>query len=302
MAVNDLISVPDYNNIRNAIVDVMSTGSATFGYGQNLQSTAVYAGDSVSKSQWDNLRFDIVNAIVHQTGSLPSITIPAEGDLIRYGVALPNYQYLTLANQARTNRFDIGTGQYATESGRSGTSGTIGFSSYARTSITITFASATEARYFFNSGGKIRMAASFAETAGGPAQYASWRTLLTNAGTVSFGGNSPAVNFYNLTTSDQTYSSIAGSSPYGSNRWNLKAKCNVANNSSGTATSITITSEFLDNYTDPGSPPPGDYASGSFTVTASQLRAVGSLYPNLEPASFSAPSPSYGTFSAFTYA
>ena len=40
MAVNDLIKTTDYNNLRADIIDIIGNGSATYGYGQTLQSSA----------------------------------------------------------------------------------------------------------------------------------------------------------------------------------------------------------------------------------------------------------------------
>lgn len=298
MPVNDLIRVPDYNNIRNVIVAVMSTGSATQGYGQPILSTSVAEGNLVSKSQWDGLRWDIVNALVHQTGSLPTIIEPAPGDLLRYDANQPNFQYLTLANLANTNRFDIAASQYATEAGTS-RSNSVSFSSSVSSTVTVNFSTADQARYFFNSGGKIRFNSAFSDSLG-TSQSGAWTTLLSSIGTVSFGGNSPSVNFYNLTSSDQTFYSQGTSGTYSMNRWTLQARCNVSNNSSGTATQITFTSIWQDIYTDPGDPPPGDAVAGTMSLTVTQLRAVGALYPDLIPNSFSAPSPSSYTISAIS--
>lgn len=290
MAINDLVRVPDFNDIRNVIIAVMSTGSATQGYGQTIYSNAAATGDSVSKAEWDKLRYDIVNALVHQTGSLPTITEPALGDLLRFDANQPNYQYLTLANTANTNRFDIGSGQYATET-LSSQSNSVSFSNSVSCTITVNFTNANQARYFFNSGSKIRFSSSFTDTLG-TSQSAAWSTILSSLGTVSFGGNSPSVNFYNLTSSDQTFYEQGSSGTYSMNRWRLQARCNVANNSSGTATQIIFTSTWRDIYSDPGPPPPGDLVQGTMAINVSQLRAVGALYPNLTPASFSAPTPS----------
>jgi hypothetical protein len=293
MAVNDLIRVPDYNDIRNVIAPVMSNGSSTVGYGQNLNSTEVTTGNYVSKTQWDNLRFDIVNAIVHQTGSVPSITVPAIGDLLRFSASQPNFQYLTLSNQANTNRFDIGSGQYAVESKTSKTN-SVSFSSSISTSFTVRFSDSNQARYFFNSGCKIRFSSQFVDTLG-TSQSSGWTTILNNLGTISFGGNIPAVNFYSLTSSDQTFYSQGSSGTYSMNTWRLQARCNVSNNSTGTATEITFTSTWIDSYTDPGEPPPGDLVQGSMTLNISQLRATGALYPNLIANSFAITSPTYTT-------
>jgi len=289
MPANDLVRIPDYNDIRNTIVAVMSTGSATQGYGQAVNSGPAATGDFISKAEWDKLRFDIVNAIVHQTGSVPAITVVNENELVRYDAAQPNFQYQTLANQANTNRFDIALGQYVVES-RGSRSDSVSFSNSVRSSITVSFVTADQARYFFNSGGKIRFSSAFTSSLG-TTQSGAWTTLLSSLGTVSFGGNTPAVNFYSLTSSDQTFYSQGTSGTYSMNRWTLQARCNVANNSSGTANTVTITSIWQDIYTDPGDPPPGDLVQGTMSISVSQLRAQGALYPNLLPASFNTPSP-----------
>jgi hypothetical protein len=294
MAAYDYISVPDYNNIRNKISGVMSTGSATLGYGQALQSSLVATGDAVTKTQWDNLRFDVVNAIVHQSGSVPTITTINEGELLRYAADQPNYQYSTLASLAETNRFDLGTGQYVTEAGTS-RSNSVSFSGEVASTCTISFTSADQARYFFNSGGKIRFTSAFTQGASPTQQDNSWNTTLsaTSASPAVFGGNSPAVNFYTLTNSYQTFYQLSSSSPYSSNRWQIDVLCNIGNNNSGGATSITFRSRWIDGYTDPGFPPPGDAVNGTMSWTITHVRASGALYPNLTPQSFNAPSPAY---------
>jgi hypothetical protein len=68
MAVNDLIKTTDYNNLRANIIDIIGNGSATYGYGQTLQSSAKVNHEKISQTDWDLLRFDIVNARTHQDG------------------------------------------------------------------------------------------------------------------------------------------------------------------------------------------------------------------------------------------
>lgn len=298
MPVNDLIRIPDYNDIRTTIANVMGTGSATLGYGQTVNATTVSVGEFVTKPQWDNLRFDILNAIVHQTGSLPTIYEPAIGELVRYASNLPNFQYNTLANQANTNRFDIGPGQYAIEPKGSRTD-IVSFSNSISCTVTVNFANANQARFFFNSGGKIRFSSQFVDSLG-TSQSAGWSTILQNLGTVSFGANIPAVNFYNLTNSPQTFYQQGVTGTYSMNTWRLQASCNVANNSLGTATSITFTSTWIDSYTDPGFPPPGDLVQGSMTLNVSQLRATGALYPSLVANSFNIAGPSTYSFTTIS--
>lgn len=298
MPVNDLVRIPDYNDIRNVIIAVMSTGSSTQGYGQTVLSLGQAVGEFVSKSEWDKLRYDIVNAIVHQTGSVPTITEVTESDLVRYDAAQPNFQYLTLANQANTNRFDVAFGQYVVES-RGSQANSVSFSTSVSSSVTVTFTNSNQARWFFNSGGKIRFSSAFSSSLG-TTQSQAWTTLLATLGTVSFGGNTPAVNFYSLTNSNQTFYSEGSSGTYSMNRWTLQARCNVSNNSSGTANQIVFTSIWQDIYTDPGDPPPGDAVAGSMSITVSQLRAQGALYPSLVPQSFNALAPSEVLISAIS--
>ena len=84
MPVNDIITQAEYNNIRNKVVGVLSTGSGNSGYGQPLNSSAVALGNRVTINEYANLRFDIINAWVHQAGSAPSTVTVSEGGTIRF--------------------------------------------------------------------------------------------------------------------------------------------------------------------------------------------------------------------------
>jgi hypothetical protein len=292
MPVYDIISAPDYNNIRNVILPIIGNGIGNSGYGQVSPTSNVVLGDFVTKTQWDNLRFDIVNAIVHQTGALPTIKTVNEGDIIVYGAAEPNYQYLTLATQASTNKFDIAAGQYAVESGTSKTYSSDWADSVSLT-ITADFGNAGAARYFFNSGGKLRFTSSFTPSTS-TQQNNSWRDTLSGAGTIVFGGNVPSVNFYSLTNTDQQFFTVSATSTYAANNWKLYARCDVGNNSSGGASKVIITAVYTDGYVDPDIPtghpptdnPPDGVVRGTIQFTSSHLRAVGALYPNLIANSF----------------
>jgi hypothetical protein len=281
MPIGDLISASDYNTIRNKIINVMSTGVSNSGYGQTTFSTAVSAGNTVTKTQWDSLRFDIYNALLHQTGAAPSIvTIPTSG-VISYGAGHPNTQYDTLADQTVSNRFDLGSGQFVTQ--------VIGSESFTNswyqslsTTVTVTFNTAEDARFFFNSGGKIRFTSSRSGGTG-TAQNTAWSNLLSSVGTQLFAGNSPGINFFSLTTAYQTSFNLTASSPYSANIWRIEALCNVANNSAGTANIITFRVSWLDGYFDPGpepSPAPGDLVDGTLTLSVDAVRASGNLIPS----------------------
>jgi hypothetical protein len=93
-------------------------------------------------------------------------------------------------------------------------------------------------------------------------------------------------NWYRLTNAFQTYYTLAGSSPYGSNSYNLQARVtDTADNSGGAAASSQFRVLLTDNYVDPdpgGAPQfaPGDAVDGNFSIAASLLFATGVLVPS----------------------
>ena len=289
-AVGTIISNEDYNAIRNKIIPIMGTGVSTSGYGQTTLSTSVASSQQITKVQWDNLRFDIVNALVHQTGALPSITEVRTTDAIRYGANFPNFQYNTLAEQAVSNKFNLGDGQFAIASKTSQTR-TSSWSSSVSCTLTISFGTVDQARFFFNSGSKIRFRSS--RTGGSStSQNTSWSNLLDSVGNFDFGGNTSGINFYSLTNSNQTVYNSVASSPYASNTYRVQARCNVSDNSAGTANIVYFTIIWTDPYVDPGTPAPGDSVDGTLSLIVEEIKAEGSLLPP-GSGSFSITSPTY---------
>jgi hypothetical protein len=303
MAIGDLISATDYNSIRTNIVKVMSSSfsgsEASYGYGQSIFSSAVTVGNQITKTQWDQLRYDIYNALLHQTGTAPTSMVTVQTtDVIRYGAGNPNTQYSSLALTAQSNRFDLGAGQFVTSAlGSQSTSSS--WSSSLSCTVTVTFSDAEKARNFFNAGGKIRFSSS--RTGGtSVAQNTAWSNLLSSAGVQAFGANTGAVNFYNLTSSYQQFYSLSSSSPYSANSWRLEALCNAANNSTGTANIITFRVTWIDNYTDPGPGGPGDSVDGTLSLAVDSVRAYGVLQPTGTAGSFSVDGPASTVISSIS--
>ncbi len=283
------ISSLDYNEIRNKVISVLGTGSGSRGYGQAIVSTPVFAGNTITAEQWDNLKTDLVNALVHQNGILPSIADVARGDVVRYTAGDPNTNYDSLADACLINRFKVGTGQSVISNKATATTSTP-WSTQAQATLTLTFGSADQGRYFFNSGGEIRVNANISG-ASTTSQINAWVNLLSSVGTQKFTGDFPAtLNYYSLTNSFQTYYYLPLSTPYSSNYFKLEAMCNVPSNSLGTATTVTIRITLRDDYSDPGAPAPGDLVDGTLTITVDEFKASGLMQPS---GSFSITSPSY---------
>jgi hypothetical protein len=281
------ILASDINTIRQKVADVLGTGATTFGYGQNIYSSAITSGTIIQKVQWDAVRFDIVNCYIHQTGNIPSAITVSTSDTITDDAsgAYQNYDYF--ADVLTNNRFDVATGQFAISAIDTKTTSST-WNTNASSELTVNFADATQGRYFFNSGGAIRISSTL--TGGTSSQANAWTNLLDSVGEQDFVGDLVASNgYYTLTDSYQTYFSRAASTPYSANLYQLKAKCDVADNSAGTATQVTIKIELSDSYVDLGPPTPGDLVDGTLTIVAEELKATGTLQPTGDPFTVSGP-------------
>lgn len=281
------ISASDINTIRQKVTDVLGPGATTFGYGQNVYSSPVTAGTIIQKIQWDAVRYDIVNSYIHQTGNIPSAITVSTTDTITDDAsgAYQNYDYF--ADVLRNNRFDVATGQFAISAIDTKTTSST-WNTNASSELTVNFADAAQGRYFFNSGGAIRISSTL--IGGTSSQANAWTNLLDSVGEQDFVGDLIVANgYYSLTNTYQTYFSRAASTPYSANLYELKAKCDVADNSAGTAQQITIKIELSDSYVDLGAPPPGDLVDGTLTIVAEELKATGTLQPTGDPFTVAGP-------------
>jgi len=220
-----LIEASDYNGFvgpnpsatPNQLNTVWATGSINAGYGQpSLGQVSV--GGLVAASNWASLINTTGAAALHQSSSITSITAPATGDRITYLSALP-----TNLQTIYTNRLNAVSQGSTTQN--TATAGP--WSQFVTFTHTITFASADQARYFFNSGGQLKVTCFHPNGAG---INALLNTLTTQVGTVVLssptsgaaiisgvsyngitkiggGGNTPTLlpnaGYYALTTSNQ---------------------------------------------------------------------------------------------------
>lgn len=293
------ILAEDFVLIQDDAQSLLGPGTGSKGYGQTVLSSDVYSSGQITAAQWTALKYDIINIRYHQDGVLPAIVSVNKGDVIGFGASSPNSNYRTLIDTAIANRFNVASSQSVVSSATSASTSNT-WSQSASCVLTVTFSNPDEARYFFNSGGKVRIASSIA---GGSSiqQVTAWKNLLSAAGTQSFGAAIGAsVSYYTLTNSFQTYYQQSSSTPYSANNYKLEARTPfVSNNSLGTAQVLEIKITLTDNYTDPGpgpSFPPDDIVNGTLTVSVEELKAVGSLQPS---GTFSITSPGY-QLSSFT--
>lgn len=294
MTTGSNITAAGFVTIQNKAESLLGPSAGTRGYNQTVLSSDVFTGNQITRAQWDLLKTDIVNILYHQNGELPNIITVNAGDVIQYGAGHPNTNYDTLLETATANRFRIAASQSVVTSKGSATY-TSAWSSSAQFTLTVTFSTADQGRYFFNSGGKIRLNTVISGGTG-TAQYNAWVNFLNSVGIRSFGADTdPSINYYTLTNSFQTYYQNSLSTPYSANNYRLEARTNVANNSTGTATILTLRITLTDSYTDPGNSPGDtpntiDRVNGTITISVEELKAAGTLFPS---GSFSITSPSY---------
>jgi hypothetical protein len=235
-----LIQAQDFNTLvggnptatANTLNATWATGSGSAGYGQTAVANVAVA-DTVTASSWNALVSNTASAATHQGSSITGVTAPTAGTVVTHVAAIP-----TNLQTIYTNRLNA-----ATQSGTTANTATRGTT--WTTAITFThtaaFANSNAARFFFNSGGQLKMTVSHANNAAGINLL--FNNLASNVGTVVLsapssgtasiagttyngitkvgtGGNSPTIlqnnGYYALTTSNATvFTQTASTGPAG---------------------------------------------------------------------------------------
>jgi hypothetical protein len=271
---------------------VWATGGNNAGYGQTAVAN-VSAGSTVaSNQQWANLVTYTANSATHQGTSITAVTAPVSGGTIAYLSAIPTN--LTTIYNSRLNAATQG----AT------TANTATYASTWTTAITfthtVTFANGDAARYFFNSGGQLKVTCSHANSSAGINLLLN--NLASNVGTVVLsspvsgavtissvsyngvtkvggGGTAPTIStntgYYALTTGNATIftqTASTGPSGYLATFIRMIAKSNGTQGSNGDAGSVitiyTIWDEVPDGLT---------AGTGSTTTVTAQAPEVTNL-------------------------
>ena len=267
----------DINTPYSTGVNVMGTGSVSRGYGQTTFGNSKNTGDTISANDFNNIRYDLLNASAHQNGSAVALSLAGNvsGQLIN---STDPDAFLPYASTVDSDRFNCHSSRKSTAAAGSA-SRVSSWASSVSAVYTLNFSSADQARYFWNGGGKIRFASS--RTGGAAsAQNTSWSSLLSSAGTQEFGGSS----VYGWGTGSSSLYSIFSSAPYASNTYNISASTNVSN-SSGAASVFYFTLTWSDPYVDPmpgAAPLPEDIVDGTLSYSVEITAPTGghSLTPS----------------------
>lgn len=273
-----LIEATDYNNFigtnpsgtANRINTIWAVGNGNAGYGQTALS-AVSAAGLVTATQWATAVNTLNSIKTHQDGSGTGIGAPTAGSLISYLAT-----FSSSISTAYTNRLTAATnGTDITGSAPAATNWTNSAPTTQQITRTATFASADQARYFWNAGGKLVLTFSCVNTLGN-AKGADWLSLLntkmasmivgstTNSrtgtgGTVS--ASNTALGYWNCTTSNQsiiTLTSASATADYSSNSIAVGIKTNgVQGANADVGTVFTFTIDLTDAAADTNTAPSG---------------------------------------------
>jgi hypothetical protein len=184
-----LVQATDFNTFAGNINAVWNTK-----YGQTSVST-VSQGATVSAANWASLNSTIANTAAHQGTTITSRTGPVAGQTV---AILPNLSTDIASCTSNTYNAASQGSQYTAWTGTASVTATTGTGTSPWTitfTDTVTFANATAASSFFNSGATVKI--QFSKTSTGQTGDAEWNSFIsTVCGTIylSSTGASKTIN------------------------------------------------------------------------------------------------------------
>jgi len=284
------ILAADYNGIQTNVQNTLGTGSGDRGYGQAVTSAQVSQGNLITAQHMINLKTDIDKISYHQTNTASSAPSVSVGGTI---LASDWSTYSTQITNLTASRLTIfGVNEAAGFTPIQSTwlldVATSAISTWNATRIhtaTIDFTTADAARYFFNTGGEIRVLPRHTGNSGGTSPTTTkgdrWRIMFNNLGIrgVRFGANGTqstggvsagSIGYYQLTTTNQNIHTTTDTGTYAGNVFKVDAR----RDATGRYVYLDITFADIGLF---GASPPGDEpVEGTTTSSIGSFRATGS--------------------------
>jgi len=266
------ITATRINNLHEKIKLILGVGAGQNGYGQTLVSAPVNnLGDIATAEDLNNIYADIIKARIHQVGVGDSSIAEVIQNLNTIALNTSTYvndagtssvdpdgtkkgivDFENLMTSIEVDKFLLHPTQAELEPGIESVR-TATWNGLIRHQVIVNFADANARRYFFNTGGEIRISTN--NTSASTPKGLDWAEVCSQVGTVAFNytsttsttGGAQAIGNYDLSVTDQTvYQKIGGgtySAIYAGNIYTIKARSDSAN-------TITFTIEFNDVVTD----------------------------------------------------
>jgi hypothetical protein len=257
-----LIEAADFNNVVGGSPANVSTqfntvwaiGKQTQGYGQTAVSN-VSVSSTVAATNWASLINNLNSARIHQSGSGSGLSAPTAGTTITYLATLTSAVSTAYTNGLSAASFGS-TSTFATV-----TKSMIAAAAASNTqtwTTTFTFASADQARYFFNAGGYVAVQDQTYTNVNGTKRSQSIGNIVsgTTFGTITAVAssglstnvtattNNTTLGYYQATTSNQVYNRATASAYYTGDYAEMAVRTNGtigSNQDNGTVVTITAT-------------------------------------------------------------
>jgi hypothetical protein len=239
---------------------IWGIGNGDKGYGQTTTLAAVTAGETVTATQWSTLVARLNSILTHQSGSGSGITAPTAGNIIE---TLTNLS--TNISTAFTNRLNFNSTRGATTTGSN--FDTAWNATSATRTLTVTFDSADQARYFFNSGGRLSLVLTPLNFDANTKEN-NWASLVNAVGTIHLDAysstrtgtgetvttNGLANGYWELGTSNTTLLRLTeATSPYTANYIDILARvAGTAGSNGGKGTQVIFDIVYVDGSDDAG--------------------------------------------------
>jgi hypothetical protein len=184
-SVGGLIQAADYNTFREDLNEIWGSGVEDNGWGQT-ELTGVSAGGIVTATNWASLVNTLATAGSQTNTTLTARTAPVTGSVIAVLSNLATDISSVNSNRGNTPLLGpaivafAGTTSKTTSTGAGTAAWTIQFNH------TVTFTSASQARYFWNAGGFVQIAMN--KTSTGNGNDSAWNTFIGTIGTLILSG------------------------------------------------------------------------------------------------------------------
>ena len=251
------ITAARINNLQSSISLILGSGSGQNGYGQVVTSVPVTnTGDIATAADMNAIYADILTARVHQVGAgdigiaevVQNLNVVAEDtsfNVSDLGVTTVDpdgfkkgiVDFETLMTQVQSDKASIHTSQAALEPGVASARSTT-WNGLIYHEVAVTFSSADARRFFFNTGGELRLTAN--NTGASTPKGLDWTALCSELGIIKLNssattttgtGSGTSIGNYDLTSNFQSIYQKVGtgsySGVYAGNLYTIKARSDI---------------------------------------------------------------------------
>jgi len=258
-----------YTSTPSNLAYVWGVGNGQFGYGQTVTLiSAVTAASTVTAAQWSGLVYTLNKALGHQGGTAAQLGSGANIGIVAGATIAAFANVSTAVTTVNTNKLNFNSTRGATTTGSNLDKAYTTEGATMTHTITVTFDSANNARYFFNAGGRLSLVASQTGDFTANAKETNWATLINAIGTIhldqltstrtgtgeTLTTDGSAIGYWDLTTSNQTLIRLTqDTAPYTANYIDIFARvAGAAGSNGGLGTQVIFQIDYVDGSPDGG--------------------------------------------------